>query len=132
MNHRTVRAILTLSGLALVGWSCCAAIMAIGLQVTTQSTTLLLHAIAAPLIFGALSAFYFTRFHDTSPLQTALIFTGVVIEMDTVVVALLILHSFAMFDSVEGTWLPFALIFASTYLVGVVIDRRASLRHARG
>jgi multisubunit Na+/H+ antiporter MnhC subunit len=132
MNQRNVRAIVTLSGLALIGWACCAAIMGIGLQVTTQSTTLLLHAIAAPLIFGALSAFYFTRFHYTSPLQTALIFTGVVIVMDTVVVALLLLHSFAMFASVEGTWLPFALIFASTYLVGVVIDRTASLRHARG
>ena len=132
MNHRNVRAMVTLCGLALVGWACCAAIMAIGLQVTTQSTTLLLHAIAAPLIFGALAAFYFTRFHYTSPLQTALVFMGVVIVMDTVVVALLLLHSFAMFASVEGTWLPFALIFASTYLVGVVIDRRASLRHARG
>jgi hypothetical protein len=135
MNHRNVRAVVTLSGLALVGWACCAAIMEIGLQLATQSTTLLLHAIAAPLIFGALATFYFTRFHYTSPLQTALVFTGVVIVMDTVVVALLILlilRSFAMFASVKGTWLPFALIFASTYVVGVVIDRRARLRHAHG
>jgi hypothetical protein len=132
MNHRNVRVMVTLSGLALVGWACCAAIMAIGLQVTTQSIILLLHAIAAPLIFGALAAFYLTRFHDTGPWRTALIITGVVIVMDTLVVALRRMRSFAMFASVEGMWLPFALIFASTYLVGVVIDRRVNLRHARG
>jgi hypothetical protein len=50
-------------------------------------------------------------------LATAAGFLAVVI-MDVFVVALLIQRKFTMFRSVLGTWLPFALIFASTYIVG--------------
>jgi len=32
-------------------------------------------------------------------------------------------HSFEMFRSVIGTWLPFALIFAATFAVGTVLRR---------
>jgi hypothetical protein len=38
--------------------------------------------------------------------------------MDFFVVAMLINRSFEMFASLLGTWLPFMLIFASSYLVG--------------
>jgi hypothetical protein len=41
-----------------------------------------------------------------------------VIAMDFFVVAMLINRSFEMFASLLGTWIPFALIFASTYLTG--------------
>jgi hypothetical protein len=51
-------------------------------------------------------------------LQTALIFVGFVITVDFLLVALVINHSLAMFASLLGTWIPFALIFASTYLTG--------------
>ena len=71
---------------ALVGWGLCGATMAISLAKTTVARALVIHAVAAPIIFALVSAFYFT--------------------------------SFAMFRSVLGTWLPFALIFASTYVVG--------------
>jgi hypothetical protein len=41
----------------------------------------------------------------------------------------MILRSFDMFTSLIGTWIPFALIFASTYLTGrVVSGRRSPLR----
>ena len=36
------------------------------------------------------------------------------------VVALLINRSFEMFASLLGTWIPFALIFLSTYLTGLL------------
>jgi hypothetical protein len=104
--------------LAFVGWALCAAIMGIGIPVIGLQTTLIVHAIAAPMIFGALAAIYFMRFHFTTPVQTALALVAFVIFMDTVVVALLIQKSFAMFGSVLGTWLPFALIFIATVLVG--------------
>jgi len=43
--------------------------------------------------------------------------------MDFFVVAMLINHSFEMFTSLMGTWLPFALIFLSTYLSGLFVTR---------
>lgn len=39
------------------------------------------------------------------------------------VVALFINRSLEMFTSLLGTWLPFALIFAATYLAGLIIQR---------
>jgi hypothetical protein len=47
-----------------------------------------------------------------TPKQTAIILAH------AFVVAMLINHSFEMFASPLGTWLPFMLIFASTYLTG--------------
>lgn len=60
----------------------------------------------------------FNKFNHTSPLQTAVAFVGFVMAMDFFIVALLINRSLEMFASVLGTWIPFALIFASTYLTG--------------
>jgi len=133
MTSWNLQTVALLLGLAFVGWTLREAITRIGLQLTTPSTTLMVHAIAAPLIFGVLSAFYFARYHFTSPLQTALVFVAIVIVIDIAVVALLILRSFDMFASIEGTWLPFALIFASTYLLGSIVTRRGtySIRSAR-
>jgi hypothetical protein len=51
--------------------------------------------------------------------------------MDAVVVALLIRHSFSMFASVAGTWLPLALISGATFLVEELIARPANLRHSQ-
>jgi hypothetical protein len=56
-------------------------------------------------------------------LQTALLFVGIVIGLDFFVVALLILRSMEMFTSLLGTWIPFALIFASAYMTGLNITR---------
>jgi hypothetical protein len=51
-------------------------------------------------------------------LQTAIIFTAFVILVDFFGVALLVYRSLEMFNGLLGTWIPFALIFASTYLTG--------------
>jgi len=45
--------------------------------------------------------------------------------MDVFLVALLIERSFEMFTSLLGTWIPWALIFTSTYLTGWLITTRA-------
>ncbi len=103
---------------ALVGWGLCGATMGIGLAKTSLRRALIIHAVAAPIIFGLISAIYFTYFGYTTVLVAAVGFVAVVIAMDFFVVALLIQRELAMFRSVLGTWLPFALIFASTYLIG--------------
>jgi len=106
---------------ALVGWMLCAATMGIGMAVTSLETTLILHAIGAPIFFFLVSLVYFRKFNYTTPLQTALIFIACVIGMDIFVVAMLINHSFEMFTSLLGTWIPFVLIFSSTWLTGIFV-----------
>lgn len=104
---------------AFAGWALCAATMGIGMATMSMQATLIAHAIGAPIYFAIVSLVYFKRFNYTSPLQTALIFTGFVVAVDFFVVALLIYGSLEMFSSLLGTWIPFALIFASTYLTGL-------------
>jgi hypothetical protein len=95
------------------------------MKLTTLESALILHAIAAPIIFTALSLVYFHRFGLWSPFRTAAAFLGIVVVMDVFVVALLIERSFEMFESVLGTWLPFLLIFSSTWCTGVAVSRTA-------
>jgi hypothetical protein len=109
---------------ALAGWALCAATMGIGQAVLPLQTALIVHAVGAPIFFALVSLSYFTRFHYTSPLQTAFFFVGFVITVDFFLVALLINRSLEMFASPLGTWIPFALIFASTYLTGTRMGKR--------
>ena len=113
--------VLTILGHAFVGWVLCAATMGIGMATMPMDTTLIVHAIGAPIFFSIISLVYFKKFNYTSPLRTALIFTGFVIIVDFFVVALIINRSLDMFTSLLGTWIPFALIFASTFLTGSTI-----------
>jgi hypothetical protein len=122
-----VRKIITVLVHAFVGWALCAATMGIGMSTTTLDNALIIHAIAAPIFFMLVSLVYFKIYNYTTPLQTAIIFVAFVILMDFFVVALLINRSLDMFASLLGTWLPFALIFASTYLTG-----RYALRSSKG
>lgn len=108
---------------ALAGWALCGATMALGMASTSISRALVFHAIAAPVIFFIVSWVYFTRFRYWPPLQTAAIFVTFVIAMDFFVVALLIQKNFEMFRSFLGTWLPFLLIFLSSWLTGRRFDR---------
>jgi len=107
-----------------VGWALCGAIMFIGMAVTNMQTTLIAHAVGAPVIFAVISWLYYTRFGYTKPLTTAALFLGIVILLDVFPVATVINRSFEMFASVLGTWVPWALIFLSTYLTGRVVQAR--------
>lgn len=67
---------------AFVGWALCFATMGIGMATTSILNALIIHAIAAPIFFGFMALVYFSRFHYTSPLQTALAWVGFVITVD--------------------------------------------------
>ena len=123
MNKSVAGKTITILVFAFIGWAICGAIMGIGRAVTSLENTLLIHAIGAPVVFAGLSLIYFKKFHYTTPFQTALAFLAFVIFMDVFVVALLIEKNFAMFASLLGTWIPFALIFLSTYLSGAYLER---------
>ena len=111
---------------AFVGWMLCAATMGIGMSLTSTDNILIIHAIAAPIFFVGISLVYFRKFNYIAPLQTALIFVAFVIAMDFFLVAMVINRSFDMFTSLLGTWIPFALIFTSTYLTGLFVLRKKS------
>ena len=103
---------------AVVGWAYCGALIGVGRQFLPIHTTLVVHAISAPVGFALISLFYFRRYAFTSPLQTAAAFLSVVVILDLFLVAPVFEKSYTMFSSVLGTWIPFALIFAVTYLIG--------------
>jgi len=113
----------------LVGWALCGGTMGVAMKMTTLGTALIVHAMAAPVIFAAVSLIYFHGVASWSPLRTAAAFVVVVVVMDFFVVALLIEQSFKMFESILGTWLPFVLIFISTWWTGLAVSR-ASRRAA--
>lgn len=108
--------------LGLLGWALCGAIMFIGMEVTDIQTTLIVHAIGAPIIFSLISLFYFRKYGYTTPLQTAILFITIVVLMDFFLVGLMINRSLEMFQDPLGTWIPFGLIFLSTYLTGLAIE----------
>lgn len=113
---------------AFVGWALCTASMGISMALTTVENALIIHAAGAPIIFTGVSLVYFTKFNYTKPLHTGLIFVGFVIFMDFFVVSMLVLKNFEMFASPLGTWIPFMLIFLSTYLTGLVSTKRIQNR----
>lgn len=108
-----------------VGWAFCTASMLIGMATMSIENALIVHAIAAPIIFAIVSLVYFKLFNYTTPLQTGLIFVSFVILVDFFLVALVINRSLEMFASPLGTWITFALIFTSTYVTGTLTLRSA-------
>lgn len=106
----------------LIGQMGCWGLMIGGQAVTTLDNALIIHAVGAPFVFALVSFVYFRKLNYTTPLITAISFVAIVILMDFFIVALLINQSFEMFLSPIGTWIPFALIFASTYLTGSLLQ----------
>jgi hypothetical protein len=111
---------------AFVGWALCAATIGVGFSLTTEFNALVIHAVAAPVYFSVLSWNYFRKYHFTTPLRTAVYFLGFTMIVDFVLVAGIIQRDFGMFESVLGTWLPFGLIFVSTFAVGRLVHRSAT------
>jgi hypothetical protein len=124
---RVARAAIILAH-ALAGWAYCGALIGIGRHLFPMQTTLVIHAIGAPVGFALISLFYFRKFGFTSPIRTALLFLSIVVALDLLLVAPIFEKSFAMFASVLGTWIPFALIFIATLVTGLLTGRSTSSR----
>jgi hypothetical protein len=115
--------ITTLFGL--IGQLGCWGLMIGGQMITTLENALIIHALGAPIVFGLISYFYFRKLNYVSPTRVATIFLGVVILLDFLVVSMMINKNFDMFYSPIGTWIPFILIFTSTYLTGKYTNGRS-------
>ena len=101
----------------------CWGLMIGGQSITTLDNTLIIHAIGAPIVFALVSFVYFKKLNYTTPSITGITFLAVVVLMDFFIVSLLINKNFDMFLSPIGTWIPFALIFTSTYLTGTFVRK---------
>ena len=104
-----------------VGWALCAATMRAVLRLSTLTAAMVVHAIAAPLLFAALAWHYFRARGAREPLPTAIMWTVTVILLDGIL-AVGLERSLAMFQSIAGTWLPLALIFVVTWAIGAVMS----------
>jgi menaquinone-dependent protoporphyrinogen oxidase len=111
---------------AAVGWALCAAIMGPLLALTTTTAAIVVHAVAAPLVFWRVATLYFRAHGARDPLPTAVVFVTVAAVLDFVIVAGVLMRSLAMFRSFAGTWLPLALIFVVTWAVGEVMTMMPS------
>jgi hypothetical protein len=122
LNTRQIIVVLVF---AFIGWAACAATMGVGMALATIKSTLIVHAIGAPIYFIILSLIYFRKFNYTTPLSTAIIFIAFVVFVDFFLVALVINQSLDMFRSFLGTWLPFIAIFTATCLTGYIVSKRS-------
>ena len=103
---------------AFIGWAVCGGMVMGGRLIMSMQTTLIVHAIGAPVVFGILAYIYHRLAPGTSVIGLAAMFLGFIVFMDIFVVALLIEKSFAMFLSPLGTWIPWTLIIISVWSVG--------------
>ena len=104
-----------LIGFSLAGWFICGATIGIGRQSLSMQSTLILHAVVAPLAFSLLAWGYTRWFPAVSAKRISGTMLAVVVALDAFLVAPFIEHSYVMFGSWLGTWLPFALIVAAAY-----------------
>lgn len=107
-----------------VGWILCAATMGISMAVTSPENALIVHAIIAPVLFVSVSSVYFRMYSFTSPLQTAAFFLVFVMTMNFLVVTRNLNGNFEMSNVPLATWIPLLLIFVSTLLTGLCVQRR--------
>jgi len=105
-------------------WAFCGAIIGIGRQFLDMDTTLIVHALGAPVGAAFFAAIYFRYFAFTRPLVTSVFFVAASLTLDVFVVAMLVEQSFEMFGSVLGVWIPQASIFLATFLTGIFMHRQ--------
>lgn len=115
-----------LIGTGIAIWACCGAVMGLAQSLTTTDNALLIHAAAAPVVGAGLSFAYYRATRSDRFVFTAGVLTVTPAALDFFVVATLLLRSYGMFGSLIGTWIPFALIFVSSYLTGKIAVGRGT------
>ncbi|MEI9938577.1 MAG: hypothetical protein WDO69_15275 [Pseudomonadota bacterium] len=116
----TIRTLTRVAVHVTIGWALCGATMGLLLAATCPPTALAGHALAAPVIFAAVSASYFRGPYAWPPFRAATIFASVPALLDLVIVAGFVQRSLSMFQSFIGSWLPLALIFLATWVTGTL------------
>jgi hypothetical protein len=114
MTRENIKRVGILLFLGLIGWGVCGGIIYVGRSITSMENTLIIHAIAVPIVFGILSYSYFRFLAYTTPLVAALAFLGIAFGLDFFIIAPFAEKSYDMFtspQSILGTWISLGLIF---------------------
>lgn len=108
---------------AIIIYFVCFAVMGLSMATLPIDEALVAHAVAAPFVSAIFSYIYYKKFNYSSPLITAIVIVATVILLDFFLTATIILQDYAMFYSLIGTWIPFALIFIAALIVGIYLNR---------
>jgi hypothetical protein len=108
---------------AIIIYFVCFAVMGVSMATLAIDSALIAHAAAAPFVSAIFSYIYFKKFNYSSPLVTAMVIMVTVILLDFFLTATIILQDYAMFYSLIGTWIPFALIFTAALIVGIYMNK---------
>ena len=103
------------------GWAALAVILAVLPALTGRTAALAVHALAAPLIFGALARRYFGARGSRDPLPTAATWTTIVALGHVTVAAIPAGTVTAMLASLPAFWLPLALVFFTVWGAGALM-----------
>lgn len=114
------RSIPRLVGYGALGWAVCAAIL-LGLAQVSATAALTAHVIAVPLVFALVSRSYFRARGARAPLPTAIGFTILFALLDLAVIGGVMGRGLGIFGSIAATWLPFALVFVTTWATGALM-----------
>jgi menaquinone-dependent protoporphyrinogen oxidase len=106
---------------AAVGWGVCAGLAGSWLAVASPGVALTLHVLGVPIVFTAVASRYFHGHGARDPLPAAVGFTVFSILL-AALLATFLFGSFAIFTSIAATWLPFGLVFLSTWLTGLLMS----------
>ncbi len=121
-----------------LGWALCAALTVALSRLGSLGVTMAVRAFFAPLVFLAISIRYFHPDGAREPLPTALSWSVILAVLDAAVLAGAMSYGLSMFTSIVGTWLPYSLVFLTTWLTGGLMSTmpwpkpRAGGSHERG
>lgn len=113
-------------GWAVVNWIACGLVFALARALLGVDAAVAIHLVAAPVIGALATLFLWNHPRHPGVAATALTLAGTAASLDAIVVAPFLERSYAMFESPAGTWLPLALILASSALTGTLLLRHAT------
>lgn len=116
------RSIVRLFEYGVVGWAASAAVLVGLLAISTLGVTLTLHAVLAPLVFGALAVRYQRVVGARAPLVMAAGWTAIVALLHVLVLEVLIARAVSL-PGLWAFWLPLALIFLASLGAGALSAR---------
>ncbi len=101
-------------GWGIAGWMACGAIFIGARAAFGVSAAVVIHLAAAPIIGAAATLLLWKHPRHPGVVGTAATLAGTPALLDAIVVAPFLERSFAMFESLAGTWIPLALIFGAS------------------
>lgn len=119
MSMRSAPEIAWTAIVALLGWTMCAAVLSATAYATSFATAFSVNSILAPALFLIVAIAHFRRPGALHPAFVATVFAAVGIVYVLVTAVTVPERGLASLRSVTGTWLPLALVFFGTWIVGL-------------